>query len=99
MVEHALLIKTYDSAGRSGLTALINQRVADQFFYEWAYLLTDASLIYVAGNLQSWPATLQADQGWANFTAPDLEGETDGAPAAPRDLPGLAGRLSSASRS
>ena len=71
MVEQALLIKTYDSAGRTGLTALIDQRVADQFFYEWAYLLTDASLIYIAGNLQSWPATLQADQGWANFTAPD----------------------------
>ena len=63
MVEHALFIKTYDSAGRNGVTALINQRVADQFFYEWAYLLTDASLSYVAGNLQSWPARLQADQG------------------------------------
>jgi hypothetical protein len=30
MVEQALLIKTYDSAGRSGLTALINQRVAER---------------------------------------------------------------------
>ena len=69
IMEHALLIKTYDNAGRAGLTALINQRVADQFFYEWAYLLADASLMYVAGNLQIWPATLQADQGWANFTA------------------------------
>lgn len=80
MVEHALLVNTYDSAGRNGLTALINQRVADQFFYEWTYLLTDASLIYVAGNLQSWPATLQADQGWANFTATDWK-------AKPREPP------------
>jgi signal transduction histidine kinase len=71
LVEHALFIKTYDSAGRNGLTALINQRVADQFFYEWAYLLTDASLSYVAGNLQSWPARLQANHGWGNFTATD----------------------------
>jgi signal transduction histidine kinase len=73
MVEHALLIKTYDSAGRSGLTVVINQRVADQFFYEWAYLLTDASLGYVAGNLKSWPATLRGEQGWDNFTATDWE--------------------------
>jgi signal transduction histidine kinase len=71
MVEHALLIKTHGSAGRSGLTALINQRVADQFFEEWAYLLADASLIYVAGNLQSWPARLQADQGWDNLAVTD----------------------------
>jgi len=71
IVEGGLLISTYDSAGRSGLTALINQRVADQFFYEWAYLLTDASLGHVAGNLKSWPAALQGDQGWDKFTATD----------------------------
>ena len=71
IVEQALLIKTYDTAGRSGLTALINQRVADQFFYEWAYLLTDASLGYVAGNLESWPTTLHGDQGWENITVTD----------------------------
>ena len=99
MVEQALLIKTYESAGRNGLIALINRRVADQFFYEWAYLLTDASLIYVAGNLESWPATLQADQGWDNFTAPDWQAKPTEPPPLRRDLPGLAGRLPSASRS
>lgn len=73
LVESGRLIETYDSAGPSGLTALINQRVADQFFHEWAYLLTDASLGYVAGNLRSWPANLHGGQGWGNFAAKDWE--------------------------
>jgi len=65
--EGALLIKTYDSAGHIGLTTLINRRVADPFFDEWAYLLTDPSFNPVAGNLKSWPATLRGDQGWGKF--------------------------------
>jgi signal transduction histidine kinase len=61
-------MKAYESAGRNGLIALINRRVADQFFHEWAYLLTDPSLVYISGNLESWPATLRGDRGWDNFT-------------------------------
>jgi signal transduction histidine kinase len=68
MEERTLFMKTYESAGRNGLIALINRRVADQFFHEWAYLLTDPSFIYISGNLESWPATLRGDQGWDNFT-------------------------------
>ena len=68
MEERAFSIKTYEIAGRDGLIALINRRVADQFFHEWAYLLTDPSLIYISGNLESWPATLRGDRGWDNFT-------------------------------
>ena len=71
MAERALLMQTYDNMGRSGLIALINRRVADKFFYDWAYLLTDPSLIYVSGNLKSWPATLYGDQGWEKFTPLD----------------------------
>jgi signal transduction histidine kinase len=68
MEERALFMKAYESAGRNGLIALINRRVADQFFHEWAYLLTDPSLVYISGNLESWPATLRGDRGWDNFT-------------------------------
>ena len=68
MEERALFMKAYESAGRNGLIALINRRVADQFFHEWAYLLTDPSLVYVSGNLENWPATLRGDRGWDNFT-------------------------------
>jgi signal transduction histidine kinase len=69
--ERALMTKTYDKAGQSGLIALINRRVADQFFDEWAYLLTDSSFIYVSGNLKSWPPTMHGDQGWDNFSPLD----------------------------
>jgi signal transduction histidine kinase len=71
LTENSALINTYSNTGRVGLIALINQRSADQFFNDWAYLLTDTSLIYVAGNLKSWPATLHGDQGWGNFTPTD----------------------------
>jgi len=53
--EHALLLKTYDQAGRDGLIALLNRRVSDTHFDDWAYLLVDSSLDYVAGNLPAWP--------------------------------------------
>jgi signal transduction histidine kinase len=68
MDERVFSVKTYESAGRNGLIALINRRVADQFFHEWVYLLADPSLIYISGNLESWPATLRGDHGWDNFT-------------------------------
>ena len=67
MAERALLMQTYDNMGRSGLIALINRRVAYKFFYDWAYLLTDPSLIHVSGNLKSWPATLYGDQVWKSL--------------------------------
>jgi signal transduction histidine kinase len=68
MAERTRLIEIYDKEGRDGLIALIDRRVSDQFFDEWAYLLTDASFISIAGNLKSWPASLHGDRGWANFT-------------------------------
>jgi hypothetical protein len=54
-IERALLLKAHESAEQAGLTTLINRRVADPFFDEWAYLLTDPSFNPVAGNLKSWP--------------------------------------------
>jgi signal transduction histidine kinase len=72
-VERALLIKAYDSAERTGLTTLINRRVTDPFFDEWAYLLTDPSFHPVAGNLKSWPTTLNGNQGWGEFRSLDWQ--------------------------
>jgi signal transduction histidine kinase len=71
VTETAILNKTYVNHGPDGLITLINRRVADPFFDEWAYLLTDSSFTYIAGNLKSWPAALYRDHGWGNFTATD----------------------------
>jgi signal transduction histidine kinase len=68
--ESAVLGKAYDTAGRSGLTALIDRRLQDRFFDEWVYLLADPSLGHVAGNLPRWPASLRRGEGWADFTPP-----------------------------
>jgi signal transduction histidine kinase len=79
-VEMALLIKAHDNAGRTGLTTLIDQRIADPFFDEWAYLLTDPALSHIAGNVKSWPATLHGGQGWDNFSPPDWQSKSIGQP-------------------
>ena len=71
--ERDLLIETYGDAGRNGLIALINQRSADKHFNEWGYLLTDASFIYAAGNVKSWPATLHGNKGWNKFFSLDWQ--------------------------
>jgi signal transduction histidine kinase len=69
--ETDVLVETFSTAGRRGLISLIDQRSADKFFADWVYLLTDTSLGYVAGNLKSRPAALQAGQDWIEFTAAD----------------------------
>jgi len=74
--ESAVLVKTYNSTGLDGLIALINNRVVDQSFDQWVYLLTDGSLIYRAGNLKSWPASLQGNRGWGDFTPTEWRAES-----------------------
>jgi signal transduction histidine kinase len=80
-VERALLIKAYDSAERTSLTTLINRRVTDPFFDEWAYLLTDPLFNPVVGNLKSWPATLHGDQGWGKFSLLDWQSNSTKQPS------------------
>jgi len=53
--EHVILRQAYDRGGRDGLIASMRQRVADGRFEGGLYLLADASLVPVAGNLRSWP--------------------------------------------
>lgn len=80
IAESATLTKTYVNGGRDGLIALIDRRIADHFFDKWAYLLTDASFAYIAGNLKSWPSALPGDHGWGHFTPIDWHSQ---APASP----------------
>jgi signal transduction histidine kinase len=69
--ERFLLIQAYDRAGRDGVAALIEQRMAQRGLEDGVYLLTDPSFAVVAGNLEGWPATLRAGSGWADFRAPE----------------------------
>jgi signal transduction histidine kinase len=73
--ERAVLHHAYDDAGRHGLIMAIAQRIAEQRLEGGLYLLTDASLEPVAGNLTAWPAPLKGVQGWGNFDAPEWQGE------------------------
>lgn len=58
---------------------LIARRMADPFFSEWRYLLTDASLNSIVGNLKAWPSTFRSDRHWSNFIPEEWEQErTDG---------------------
>lgn len=79
MVESDILIKTYADTGVDGLIALINRRLADQFFNQWIYLLTDTSLMYIAGNLKNWPNALQG-RGWSNFDRSEVQPKPTGQP-------------------
>jgi signal transduction histidine kinase len=69
--EHVLLRKAYDRSGRDGLIATIGERIADGRFEGGLYLLADASLIPVAGNLERWPSALKGSEGWSNFDSPE----------------------------
>jgi signal transduction histidine kinase len=69
--ERAVLHHAYDDAGRQGLIMAIMQRVAEERLEGGLYLLTDASLAPVAGNLTAWPAALKGADGWGNFDAPE----------------------------
>ena len=73
--EHVILRQAYDRAGRDGLIATIRQRIADERFEGGFYLLTDASLAPIAGNLKAWPSVLKGSDGWGDFNAPEWKPE------------------------
>jgi signal transduction histidine kinase len=74
--EHAVLENAYVSAGRAGLIATIEQRIADRRFEGGVYLLADPSFAPVAGTLKVWPSELSSPEGWGNFYARDRKSDT-----------------------
>jgi signal transduction histidine kinase len=70
--EYLSLQSTYELSGRAGLIALIQQRIGDKSFADNVYILTDPSLVPLAGNLNAWPSTAAAARGWTEFRAPEL---------------------------
>ena len=67
--EHVILRQAYDLAGRDGLIAAIERRLADERLEDGLYLLADPSLAPIAGNLKVWPSALKGSEGWVNFNA------------------------------
>ena len=67
--EQSTLLHTYDGAGRNGLIASIEQRVAEPPFVGAHYLLVDPAGARLAGNLPDRPPALAAN-GWETFRAP-----------------------------
>ena len=72
--EYTLVRKAGGSAGRDGLIATIEQRIAEQRLEGGVYLLADASFTPLAGNLTVWPSVSKSADGWANFSAPAQDG-------------------------
>lgn len=70
--EQVIAMKAYESGGRDGLISLIRQRMRDEYFNDWVYLVVDTTAVPVAGNLTSWPASLGGDQGWSDLSSPEL---------------------------
>ena len=75
--EQIALKETFERAGRDGLVATIAQRIADRRLENGAYLLVDASLVPVGGNLTAWPSGLEGAQGWATVVQKRTPGATD----------------------
>src|SRR5262245_19740318 len=72
--DRTLLVETYGEAGRDALIALIDHRIAQRGLEAGIYLLANPSKAVLAGNLQRWPPSLRAVQGWADFEVPEVPG-------------------------
>ena len=80
MTEYSNLQGAYERSGRDGLIALMQQRIADKSFADNLYVLADASLTVLGGNLRAWPPTVTAARGWTEFRAPGPLPETTNRP-------------------
>lgn len=61
------LDRVHETAGRQGLVAAIAQLTAADRSGATVYLLADAALSPLAGNLQAWPEALRGARGWADI--------------------------------
>jgi len=69
MAEQAGLLRAYETAGRPGLIAALEQQAAEQRLAGGKYLFADASGARLGGNLPTWPASLATANGWGTFSA------------------------------
>ena len=69
--DFAGLKTIYERDGRSGTAASIVRRTTARHHVDSVYLLADASLTPIAGNLMQWPSGLTGAAGWGRFTAPE----------------------------
>jgi hypothetical protein len=65
VAEQLTLKETFERVGRDGLVATISQRIAYARLESGVYLLVDASLVPIGGNLTAWPPRLEGARGWA----------------------------------
>jgi len=72
--DRAVLVQTYEKAGRDGLADLVTRRVAGRELEAGVYVLADPARGVLAGNLRSWPPGLRGPQGWADVEVPDGAG-------------------------
>jgi signal transduction histidine kinase len=62
------LAEQYRRRGLNGLKTVIAERVAKDTGGSSVYLLVDADLKPIVGNLSGWPAAPVSDTGWLDFT-------------------------------
>lgn len=67
------LAETWRRDGLDGLLAVIRERSGERGERESVYLLVDATLRPLAGNLAAWPGP-RTDDGWIDFEAPSEDG-------------------------
>src|SRR5689334_9504922 len=61
------LAEQYQQRGLAGLIEIIRARIAAQRSDTALYLITDASLHPLAGNLSDWPGAYQTGTSWISF--------------------------------
>ncbi len=68
------LRERYELLGLAGLIQVINERVQVNEAQDSLYLLTNARLHPLAGNLEEWPNAAEVDDGWIHFHLEDDQG-------------------------
>ena len=90
------LAEQYREHGLAGLVEIIDQRIAaaqrtPSRIDDTIYLMTDPLLHKLAGNLETWPETVERGSGWVSFPVTEKIGDTtesDNARASVVVLPG-----------
>jgi signal transduction histidine kinase len=62
------LAEQYQRRGLGGLKTVIAERIARDPAGSSVYLLVDADLLPIVGNLSRWPAVPVSEEGWLDFT-------------------------------